>query len=335
MVNPLRSRKVKRLANHWVTLSSRLPFSLFRKSTVFQGFWHGPELGPLRYSCLKSFVDLGHRFELYAYRSVDVPRGVDLMDAEEVMPRSEIFYYRDAQIKHQDQAEQDLGPFSDLFRFKLLAERGGWWCDVDVICLSSSIPPVRRAWACEDPQPDRFGPGLYGIGTSQLAFGKGDPVVVELYQRCLKMSRTNFEPRAALGPQLISQTMSELGLPENEFGSRDSFYPIHWMEMFKLWLPRYREEVQERCRTAMFLPIYQSFPKYIGLQMANLPPPGSYLGEFCAGHRPNISGELTHRAEEIYNATRAFFIKNREWAFIRLAEVCGESILCDFDLPSE
>ena len=28
-----------------------------------------------------------------------------------------------------------LAAFSNLFRYKLLLERGGWWVDTDVICL--------------------------------------------------------------------------------------------------------------------------------------------------------------------------------------------------------
>ncbi len=318
---------MSRLAARWAALAGRLPFSAVRRPTVFHGFWDGPPLGPLRYSCLKSFVELGHQFELYVYGPLDVPRGVVLMDAEQIIPRSEIFYYQNPRIDDPDESGKDLGPFSDLFRFKLLAERGGWWSDVDTICLSPSIPPVERAWASECPEM-----GGVRIGTSQISFRRGDPVAVELYSRCHALSRTNFSPREALGPMLISRTIHELGLADNEFGSPDRFYPIRWIEMFKLWLPKYRDEVEARCTGALFLPIYQSFIKYIGLSAADVPPRGSYLGEFCARHMPGRRDRRGHRPEEIYEALRAFFMKNQEWAIGELVAVSGEEILRDLRL---
>src|SRR5680860_790579 len=110
------------------------------RPTVFQGFWHGPPLGVLRSACLRSFTELGYRFHLYTYERVDVPAGVLLMDAKEIIPFEEMFYYRNP-ITGRD----DLGPFSDLFRFRLLDMRGGWWTDIDTVCLSSDIPSIFSA----------------------------------------------------------------------------------------------------------------------------------------------------------------------------------------------
>src|SRR5215218_1765586 len=90
-----------------------------RRPTVFQGFWHGPPLSVLYRTCLRSFTELGHRFHLYTYEPVDVPPGVDLLDANDIIPFEEIFYYRNPITGRSD----DLSPFSDLFRFRLLGMR--------------------------------------------------------------------------------------------------------------------------------------------------------------------------------------------------------------------
>src|SRR5215204_5484879 len=126
---------------------------------LFQGFWHGPPLTGLLQVCLSSFIEQGHSFHLYVYAPVEAPKGIELKNANEVIPQSELLWYNNPQTD-----KPDLGPFSDLFRFKLLSTRGGWWSDVDTLCLSSSILMVPRAWARECPE---YHPRA--VGTSQIA----------------------------------------------------------------------------------------------------------------------------------------------------------------------
>ena len=76
---------------------------------------------------VESFLRNGHSFHLYVYDDVDgVPKGAVLKDANEIIPRAEVF--RNVQDK-------TYAAFSDIFRYKLLAERGGYWVDTDVVCL--------------------------------------------------------------------------------------------------------------------------------------------------------------------------------------------------------
>src|SRR5579871_2409618 len=181
---------------------------------TFQAFWHGPPLNMCHWACLQSFLGLGHELHLYTYGSRPVPEGVVLRDANEILPESELFYFQNPN-SHQ----YDLGPFSDLFRFKLLLDRGGWYVDLDTICLSATFPKIERAWSRELPEvyPDAVAPG-------QIAFPKGDPVVAELYRRCREKSR-NYERREELGPELISAVIRDFTLPLDCGGSPDTFYP--------------------------------------------------------------------------------------------------------------
>ena len=84
--------------------------------------------------CVKSFIDHGHEYDLYSYDSVAVPDGVRVLDANEILPRSEIFFYR------QGDAKGSVAAFANMFRYRLLMLRGGWWVDTDVLCLSSKAP---------------------------------------------------------------------------------------------------------------------------------------------------------------------------------------------------
>src|SRR5437588_8393960 len=106
---------------------------------TIQGFWSGPPLSAINWACLRSFLAAGHHFVLYTYDLLDVPQGVVVKDACEILPRRSIFHFQNVLTQ-----QSDLGPFADYFRLKLLAEKGGWYCDVDTVCLSSELPIGNR-----------------------------------------------------------------------------------------------------------------------------------------------------------------------------------------------
>ena len=284
--------------------------------TLFQGLWHGPPMGAVRQACLSSFVDMGHAFDLYVYEEVEVPDGVNLCDANDIIPFEDITWYSDP-----GSDKRDISPFSDVFRFKLLSDRGGWWSDVDTVCLSRDIPPVVHAWAQEKPE---FQP--HALGTSQIAFPAGDPVVHELYRRALEMTRRGFPLRESTGPILISDVIAEHGLPKNQFGTADTFYPLRWIEMFKPWLPEFTGEIHLRCRDALFLPIFFSFPGFIGLSGKKLPPQGSYLSDLCHRYLGDLGNAKRFDDDDVRKGTHAYLLKNEEWAMTEL--------LCVSDLDS-
>lgn len=94
---------------------------------VIQTLWIGASLSTLERLAITSFLRGGHEVHLYAYEPVGgVPDGTRMRDAAEILPRSAIFRYRD---------QPSYAGFSNFFRYKLLSERGGWWCDADVVCL--------------------------------------------------------------------------------------------------------------------------------------------------------------------------------------------------------
>ena len=95
---------------------------------IVQGLWVGGRLSALERLCIRSFCAHGHEFHLYHYDDLqNVPRIDDLrlINAEEILPRAAIFRHKGG----------TLAFFADHFRWTLLHKRGGWWVDMDTICV--------------------------------------------------------------------------------------------------------------------------------------------------------------------------------------------------------
>ncbi|MCD7058744.1 capsular polysaccharide synthesis protein [Pelagibacterium xiamenense] len=141
-------------------------------------FWHGP-MGYLERLCLTSFLDHGHTVALYAYeRPENLPDGVDFRDANEIVARDRIFFYK---------GDRTPAVFADLFRIELIAQGRGIWVDCDVYC----VRPYR------DTGDYLFGfdshPNWRNVWTAQINNAVlGMPSDSELVRRLLSI----FEPGA-------------------------------------------------------------------------------------------------------------------------------------------
>lgn len=94
---------------------------------IINTVWIGDQLGPLHRGCIRSFLKQGHRVLLHAWgRPRDVPDGVELVDAENFMARSEI-------ISHKQTGSFALA--SDIYRYRILKKGFGLYVDCDVYCL--------------------------------------------------------------------------------------------------------------------------------------------------------------------------------------------------------
>lgn len=105
------------------------------ENKTVHGLWVGSELTVLERLTLHSFVYHGHDFNLWVYGDIKtaLPKGVRICDANEILPASKIFRYKNA--NKYGHGKGSVAGFSDLFRYKLLYEKGGWWTDMDITCL--------------------------------------------------------------------------------------------------------------------------------------------------------------------------------------------------------
>ena len=99
--------------------------------TIVNMFWHGGALPPYAWACMQTFIERGHAIRLFSYQRIDAPHGVSNVDAGSVVGIGELERY------------QSIEAFSDVFRYELLFKQGGWWADVDVVCLTDRLPELQ------------------------------------------------------------------------------------------------------------------------------------------------------------------------------------------------
>lgn len=93
-----------------------------------RGMWIGPSLSKIEQLCIRSFQDHGHHFVLYCYEPPQgVPAGTECRDAAELIPALEVEPF----VKRGN-----LAAFADWFRWALLLKHGGYWLDMDMVCLA-------------------------------------------------------------------------------------------------------------------------------------------------------------------------------------------------------
>ena len=109
-------------------------------SEIIQSLWIGNKLGIMEQLSIKSFLDNGHTYHLYCYNPIEnVPEGTILKDASEIVPKNEIFTYKNG----------SYAAFANYFRFHMLYEKGGCWVDTDVVCIKPLIINDPIAFATE------------------------------------------------------------------------------------------------------------------------------------------------------------------------------------------
>ena len=97
--------------------------------TTVQGLWVG-KLTDMEKLCMRSFLHHGFKYDLYTYAPIwDVPAGVNVLDANAIIPREQAF------LTARVLGGKTWAGFSDIFRYKMLMMKGGWWIDSDFVCL--------------------------------------------------------------------------------------------------------------------------------------------------------------------------------------------------------
>jgi len=98
------------------------------KSKVFT-LWisDDQELPELQQLSLRSVILTGHNVLLYSYGELkNVPKGVEVANADKILDRSNIFKYK------QGFNKGSYSGFANWFRVKRLYEQGGTWFDCDI-----------------------------------------------------------------------------------------------------------------------------------------------------------------------------------------------------------
>jgi Alpha 1,4-glycosyltransferase conserved region len=236
---------------------------------TFQSFWHGAALSPYELFCMQSFIDCGYGLDLYTYDpNLAVPSGVRRCDASELFSRDEVFVYQ-----AEGFGKESPSPFSNIFRYKLLAEKGGWWVDADVVCLSDRLPAVGEFFAS---QGDEF------INGAILYFEPGHPVMAQCLDRAIQLGRTI--KWGDTGPRMLTRVLDEHGLIDRA-APPAVCYPIHYSEALDALRPSRAAALAPRIESSLFLHVWNSMLVFHGVQKTCLPPRGSLLRNCIDKHQ--------------------------------------------------
>jgi hypothetical protein len=103
---------------------------------IVNSLWIGNALlKPIEILTVKSFIDMGAEFVLWHYDPIrtKLPKETILRDGRELIPEDKMFRYPENMMLGF--GENSFVGFSEIFRYKTLYEFGGWWSDMDVVCL--------------------------------------------------------------------------------------------------------------------------------------------------------------------------------------------------------
>jgi hypothetical protein len=232
---------------------------------LFQTFFHGT-FSAFETMCLRSFVDHGHRVRVYAYDHASTPAFCEQADARALLPADRVFFYQSGY------GAGSVSAFSNLFRYTLLLQNGGWWIDTDVACLAAAWPDGDVVAATED------GPF---IGSAVMRFPPGHPVMKAAVAACIEAGENVAWGEA--GPALLTRVVRENGLGES-LHPPTLFYPLHWSEWIDVIDPACGAAVTGRTQGAVALHLWNEQFRSNGFHRVLAPPEGSFLHRLATRH---------------------------------------------------
>lgn len=194
------------------------------KSLPIHMLWVSGELSRLARLSLASFAANGYSVTVWSYApGVITLSGASLQDANDVLP-----------MRHED--AENLAYLSSLFRYRVLAKRGGVWSDMDVVALKSepgiaAVPFI----ASEKRRPFRHAePTATGESLTQVTncfMGSPAPLKGDIWHRaCDAVAALNPEDRTweNVGPHMLSRLMIEHPGHGLEILPPESVDPVAW-----------------------------------------------------------------------------------------------------------
>ncbi len=227
----------------------------------FGTFWKGPRLSAFEASCLHSFVAAGHSITLFSHEPVaNVPPGVLAGDAAGI-----------ADIAHVDAFRVGGAPsishFSDYFRYRMFARTGLTWVDTDVLLL--------RGWQ-QDPGTSLLALETPGsICNAVMRLASTEPWLPQLIERTEALMHTSMR-WGETGPRLITRLAGRQAVLA-QAAPPSLYFPIHFDDFWKVFLPEHRDECSRLCEQARTLHLWNNIVDRLGFWKDHLPPPGSYL----------------------------------------------------------
>ncbi|WEK33548.1 MAG: glycosyltransferase [Candidatus Pseudobacter hemicellulosilyticus] len=188
-------------------------------NNIIQSLWIGKALSDMEQLCIESYLQNGHAFHLYAYAGIEnVPAGTVLCNANEVIHHSRIFLDNRGSV----------ASFADWFRYQLLYEKGGWWVDMDTVCLQYFSIEAPCCFVTEGAMNGREGK----ITNGYIKSYPGNSILKDCLEFILAADHGAVQ-WGSFGPALLQEMVQRndgMAFVQPPAG----FNPVHWFEMYKL-----------------------------------------------------------------------------------------------------
>ena len=196
---------------------------------IVQSLWIGYELSPMEQLCINSFIYHGHEFHLYTYDKIkNVPKKCIIKNGDKIIPKKEIFYYTKNATKDGKSAGS-VSAFSNMFRYKLLYDKGGYWVDMDMVCLKQFDFDSEYVFSSERYK----GKQIINAGVIKC------PLKSDFAKYCYEISKKKDKEKlkwGEIGPKLVRQSIYKYDLLKY-VQKPDIFCPIYYNELNKFILP--------------------------------------------------------------------------------------------------
>jgi hypothetical protein len=227
------------------------------KKPVFATFWQGRDLSPYDLACLASFKKHGHEVVVYYYeRPENLPEWVIPGNAREILAP-------DFMGSFIVEGKASLAHFSDYFRYMMCLNTEYVWVDMDILLLREfDLDSSRNIMGLEEPG---------SICTAVLRLDPSDKRSHEVIGRVKQMVGHRLK-WGATGPALLTEVYEK-----DDAYPINAFYPVHYDDYWKVFLPEYLEECRTRCEGSYTLHLWNHLVAEMGVYNRVGPPVGSYL----------------------------------------------------------
>jgi hypothetical protein len=231
------------------------------RSLKVSTFWHGPSLPALDTSCLMSFVAHGFDVTIYTYNPLrNIPSAITVADAADIVDQKYLFAFKVL-------GKPSIAHFSDIFRMNLFRKKNEPWIDCDLFCLRDFMIPLTGNFLAKETSSS--------VNGAILRLDAQDPRLNTMIDELEGYASGANIKWGATGPALIVRVFGAEAL-RTAF-EPEVFYPIHWNDWFKPFLPRHDEWCQAHCKAANALHLWNNIVEKSGYCKTLAPPAGSFL----------------------------------------------------------
>ena len=227
----------------------------------FAAFWHGSPMTPFELACIESFTKWGNEVVVYSYDKISaLPKGVVNRDAREILSPEFLDKFKIA-------GKSSMAHYTDYFRYVMFTKTNHIWFDTDIILL--------REFDMDLKQPVIIGRETEdSICGAIMRLSKEDPRLQEVTKKCETFMDKTMK-WGDTGPRLLTEVYGKdfvsSALPPKVF------YPVHFADYYKVFLPEFREECEKLCKEAYTLHLWNNLVVKTGMWKKIGPPKGSFL----------------------------------------------------------